>query len=281
MPLLSILFASLASAACTRETLSSTFDTFLNSSISKANFSTTLGLSPTLRISQNNILLKTLPETIYTNTTSLYKPFRIQVIDHEVCEIATFVLLNQNTEPALASIRIKTREDGKTIQELEILNVLKGSHAFFAPQTFPQTAPPMWSTPTTGEGNLTRTQLIQIANLYPSGIQAGDGSAIPGAPTCPRIENGVLTSTTCYKNLANFKQPVTNRRWIADTVTGVVLGGFYFDKPAAKGSKFGLWLNEYFKIEGGRLAGVEAAMKELWGVPWVDVWGPEGRGVSV
>jgi len=176
------------------------------------------------------------------------------------------------------SVRIKT-EDATTpaIKELEILNVLKGSHAFFRPESFPDDAPAMWSSPT--PGNLSRTELIRIANTYPSGIQAGDGSAIPGGTSCPRVENGVTTTTTCFKGLANFKQPVTNRRWVADTQTGVVLGGFYFDKPARFGYNYGLWLNEYFKIDGGKLSGIQACMKELGGVPFVDVWGPNGTSI--
>jgi hypothetical protein len=176
--------------------------------------------------------------------------------------------------PALMSIRIKTEESG-AMKEVEILNVLKGSHMFFKPESFPKEAPAMWSSPTAG--NLTRSELQRIANLYPSGIQAGDGSAIPQGATCPRIENGVQTTTTCSKGLIAFKQPVRERRWVVDSLTGVVLGEFYFDKPAAKGLKYGLWLNEYFKIDNGKMVGIQAAMKELWGVPFTDVWG-DGTG---
>jgi hypothetical protein len=271
---------TLASAACTRPALQGTVDAFLKASIAKAPAdakSEAYSFAPSIRISQNNVVLPSITQSIYSNITGFYKPFRIQAIDTEICTIATFVLVNEKAAgadaPALVSIRIKTGETGRAIEELEILNVLKGSHAFFTPQTFPNDAPAMWSAPTTG--GLNRDALIKIANLYPSGIQLGDGSAIPGAPTCPRMENGVQTTTTCYKGLAMFKQPVTNRRWVADTVTGVVLGEFYFDKPAAKGMTYGLWLNEYFKLDNGKMAGIQAAMKELGGVPFVDVWGPK------
>jgi len=51
------------------------------------------------------------------------------------------------------------------------------------------------------------------------------------------------------------------------------LGEFYFDKVRQFNYTYGLWLNEYFKIEEGRLSGIQAVMKELGGVPFVDVWG--------
>jgi hypothetical protein len=268
------LYVASASAACTREALTATRDNFLKSSIEKAG-AAALTLAPNVRISQNNVVVKSVSDTAYANITGYYKPWRVQSIDSGDCQIATFFLANQGADPALVSIRIKTDGEGKAIQELEVLNVLKGSHMFFAPQMFPNEAPAMWSSNT--DGGLSREKLIEIANTYPSGIQAGDGKDIPGAPTCPRIENGVQTTTNCNKGLAIFKQPVRDRRWVADTVTGVVLGGFYFDKPANIGAKFGLWLNEYFKIDNGKLAGIQAAMKELQGVPFVDVWGPKGR----
>jgi hypothetical protein len=275
-------YVALASAACTRSSLQGVLDAFFKASIAKTSPTATIeGLSfaPTIRISQNNQILPSVAASAYNNITGFYKPFNIKAIDPEICTIATFVLANQKSDaggadvPSLMSIRIKTGSSGTSVEELEILNVLKGSHAFFAPQTFPESAPEMWSASTSG--NLSRTELIRIANLYPSGIQAGDGSAIPGAPTCPRIENGVQTTPKCYTNLAMFKQPVTNRRWVADTLTGVVLGEFYFDKPASRGLTYGLWLNEYFKIDNGKMAGIHAAMKELSGVPFVDVWGPK------
>jgi hypothetical protein len=233
-----------------------------------------LALSSSVRIAQNNIKVSSVDATAWSNTTSFYKPFRVDAIDTEACTVAAFVLVNQKGKdgvvPGLMSVRIKTQDDSTTVTELEVLNVLKGSHAFFQPQTFPNTAPAMWSTPQAG--NVARAELIKIANTYPSGIQAGDGSKIPGGATCPRIENGVQTSAKCYQNLAVFKQIVRDRRWVADTVTGVVLGGFYFDKVASKGANYGLYLNEYFKIDNGKLMGIQACMKELPG-KFVDFWG--------
>ncbi|TID18067.1 hypothetical protein E2P81_ATG11036 [Venturia nashicola] len=283
MHLLSVLtaftiHASLNSAACTRDLLQKSLDSF-TAKFNGAGSAPTV--APNVKISQNNILLTSLNSSAWANTTSLYSAFKIIAIDTEICSIARFMLGKQKSEngteaPAIMSVRIKTTETGEWT-ELEILNALKGSHAFFKPDAYSNPAPPLWSTPIAG--NLSRSELQRIANLYPSGIQAGDGSAIPQGDTCPRIENGVQTTTTCTKGLIAFKQIVRERRWVADTVSGVVLGAFYFDKPASRGLTYGLWLNEYFKIEGGKMVGIQAAMKELGGVPFKDVWG-DGTGTG-
>lgn len=269
---------SLAAAACTREILQKSLDNFTAKLNGAAN---NISPAPSVKISQNNILLTSLASSAWANTTAPYSDFKITAIDTEICMIAQFMLAKQKPEdgvevPALMSVRIKTTEAGDW-SEVEILNVLKGSHAFFMPSSYSKAAPALWSTPT--PGNLTRAEIQRIANLYPSGIQAGDGSAIPQGATCPRIENGVQTTTSCSKGLIAFKQIVRERRWVVDAVTGVVMGAFYFDKPASRGLTYGLWLNEYFKIDGGKMSGIQAAMKELGGVPFKDVWG-DGTGMS-
>ena len=261
----------LTAAICDRTHLKENMDTFFTSSIQKTK---AVSNFHSAKISQNNQILSSIEATAWSNITGFYKPFRIDSIDVEACTIASFVIVNErgssgSKDPGLMSVRMKTEDNSQTVKELEILNVLKGSHAFFVPGSFPSTAPEMWSRPQAGR--VSREELIRRANTYPSGIQAGDGSSIPAGQTCPRIENGVQTTANCNKGLNRFKQPVTNRRWVADTLTGVVLGEFYFDKVAAKGLNYGLWLNEYFKIDDGKLIGIQACMKELPG-RFVDVW---------
>jgi hypothetical protein len=231
-----------------------------------------------VRITQNNIRLPALASTALANLTTLRSAFRIDALDTTACVAATFVLANQRpatggaAQPALMSMRVATSQAApRVVGELEVLNVLRGSHAFFAPQSFPAAAPAMWSAPQAAPAVGSRAELIRLANEYPSGIQAGNGARIAAGATCPRVENGVKTTARCNIGLAKFKQPVTNRRWVADTLTGVVLGEFYFDKVAAKGLNYGLWLNEYFKIDGGKMVAIEACMKELPG-KFVDLW---------
>lgn len=143
----------------------------------------------------------------------------------------------------------------------------------------PNKAPERWSKPLSpceSTKSFSHDSLAAIVDTYPSGITAGDGSHIPGYSTntdCPRVENGIKTTDKCYSGLDKFKLPVTNRRYTADSETGVVLGEFLFNQSMPGSDKNGLWLNEYFKIDAeGRLSGIYAAMKET-GNPFEDVWG--------
>ncbi|KAF1991783.1 hypothetical protein K402DRAFT_388330 [Aulographum hederae CBS 113979] len=76
-----------------------------------------------------------------------------------------------------------------------------------------------------------------------------------------------------------FDWAVINRRWVADTQTGVVLGMFNFDyankfKVGEVAVPFTLWLHEYFKVEAGKLSFIYAPMKNLIvpGGVFDDVW---------
>jgi len=276
--LLLLLSARSASASCNRADLKAVLDAFFLSATTRAKSPSTAppALASGARITQNNIALRSLAASAWSNTTSLRPAFRIDALDAEACAGAAFVLASQGAAaaPALMSVRVATSAaEPRRVRELEILNVLRGSHAFFAPQDFPAAAPAMWAAPQAAPAVSSRAELVRLANEYPSGIQAGDGSRIAAGASCPRVENGVHTTARCNVGLAMFKQPVTNRRWVADTLTGVVLGEFYFDKVAAKGLNYGLWLNEYFKIDGGKMVGIQACMKELPG-KFVDLWAP-------
>jgi hypothetical protein len=179
-------------------------------------------------------------------------------------------------------IRIRIEEISNKIRELEMTNLVDGGpgalRAMFRPdnnETYSDTAQAFWASPQ--NGNLTRSELVKIANTYPDGIQAGDGKNIPVGAACPRWENGVQTAggsrqfknlpqpRLCRDGLDEFKQPVEFRRWVADTETGVVLGLFYFSHrkdPLVDGfdKEWGNWLNEFFKIQGGRMVAVQALM---------------------
>lgn len=140
----SAIFAPLAATHCTRVSLQATLDRFL-SSLANPDKTATLPLAADVKIAQNNIRLDSVTETAWHNSTGFYKHFRITVLDTDICAVAAFVLVNQTAAqscgdaasvPAILSVRIKVNaavKDGE-VEELEILNVLKGSHAFFAPE---------------------------------------------------------------------------------------------------------------------------------------------------
>jgi hypothetical protein len=268
-------YSSLANAACTRDGLTKVMDAYLDSALKKTAFP----VDPSVKISENNAFVTSLAQTAHSNFTVYYKPnFRINVLDTEFCEVASYVSPYEG-DPAdkkigLLSTRIKVPSDTGLPTEIEILNELKegsvGNKLIFRPSAYPDQIESYWSTP---NNTLSRTELIAAANSYCDGVQSGDGSAIPAGPDCPRLENGVETSKHCNKQLFGFKWPVTDRRWIADEVTGIVWGSFWFDMPKRyKVIKTGLYLHEFFAVKGGKLIAIDANMKYMNG-PYVDVWG--------
>jgi hypothetical protein len=274
--------ASLASAACSRESLSATAKNFFDASITKS--TSRLGpLSKSLKISQNNLILPSLGESMFANMTSFANKYSVEAIDTSTCDISTLVVPKEGNEIAIASVRIRTTKDVPSeITQIEILNALNGSHALFTPEKYPVSAPAIWSTP---EAETTsRDALLKIVDTYPQAIQEGNNTMAMAAPSCPRLENGYKTTDHCNLNADLFKWPVTDRRWVVDTSTQVVMASFFFHYKDGKGlmsqmgvkdrtsnSTVGLLLHEYFKIRKGLIVDVTAAMQTL-GADYKDVW---------
>jgi hypothetical protein len=291
--LLSLLFSAalpgFALSACLRSDMQNTLDGFFQSAFERSSGTkkNSPALSTNVKITQNNILLKSLEDSAWGNTTSFYNKWKITVIDTDVCEVACYCILNQKSStqkqvPAIMGIRIKKDNNENLIRELEMVNLLDGGpgilRGMFRPdnnETYSDATETFWKSPQ--NGTLTRAELIKTANSYPDGIQAGDGRNIPIGNACPRWENGVQTAggskpfnnktqpRNCRDSLDEFKQPVEHRRWLADTETGVVLGLFYFSHRKsplvdAFDKEWGNWLNEFFKIQKGKMVGVHAIM---------------------
>ena len=127
-----------------------------------------------------------------------------------------------------------------------------------------------------------RDELLRVVDSYPRGIQAGDDALVQAADDCPRFENGYKTTDHCGKNMDMFKWPVTDRRYVVDTTTGVAMASFFFHYRLGKGKMMqqgirpanmttGLWLHEYFKIQDGKIITIQAAMQTL-AADYKDVW---------
>jgi hypothetical protein len=289
---LALLLPTITSAACTRDLLKLVTDQFFVGAFSNSKTSQSVPftkLAPGVKITQNNQVLASINDSIFGNSTNFYKPFRIQSIDTETCDVATLLLVSERvgshssnaTTPAIVSVRLRVPAENTLVTEVEILNALKGSHALFTPEAVVEHPPDWWAAEEAVVAN--RKQLVQVADSYPSGIQSGNSSAVLAAKDCPRFENGVKTTPSCAGNMELFIWPVTDRRWVADTQKGVVMGSFFFHYRDGKGTMnkqgirsangtTGLWLHEYFKIREGKIVDVWAAMQTLdW--RYKDVWG--------
>jgi hypothetical protein len=280
---LALLCSGLASAACSRDSLSAVAKTFFDASFAKS-ISRLGPLSPKIKISQNNMALPSLAESIFANMTSFASNYNVVAIDTATCDIASLAVPREGNETAIVSVRIRTTNGVPgEITQIEILNALNGSHALFTPENMPRPAPAIWSTPEY-DNTTTRAALLKITDTYPQAIQEGNNTMAMAALDCPRLENGYKTTDHCGLNADLFKWPVTDRRWVVDTSTQVVMASFFFHykdgtglmsksgvKDRTANSTVGLFLHEYFKIRKGVIVDVTAAMKTL-GADYKDVW---------
>jgi hypothetical protein len=283
-----LLHAAGATAACTRDSLKSATDRFFSVATANSARSPTPppALAPGAKITQNNQLLASLGQSAYGNITALASAFRVQSVDEQACTVATFAIVHERasgggTAPAIVSLRLRTDAASGGVAEVELLNALAGSHALFRPLEFPAAAPALWSAPLPGPAP--RDELLRVVDSYPTGMAAGDSSKVLARADCPRFENGYKTTDHCGQNMDLFKWPVTDRRYVVDTTTGVAMASMFFHYKLGKGKMMeqgirpangttGLWLHEYFKIEGGQIVNVQAAMQTL-AAEYKDVWG--------
>jgi hypothetical protein len=84
---------SISQAACDRAKLQATADAFFNSAIAKSGASS-LKISPNVKIVENNILLKSIQETSYPYIAGFARPFRINALDTQTCNVASLVVVN-------------------------------------------------------------------------------------------------------------------------------------------------------------------------------------------
>jgi hypothetical protein len=88
---------STSQAACDRAKLQATADAFFNSAIAKSGAST-LKISPNVKIVENNVRFKSIQETSYAYISGFARPFRINAIDTQTCNVASLVVVNMTEQ---------------------------------------------------------------------------------------------------------------------------------------------------------------------------------------
>jgi hypothetical protein len=237
-------------ATCSREQLQATSDVFL----SKGAVSS-LKIASTAKIAQNNVLVKSIKETIIGDNTGQATPFKLMVLDEAKCNVAFMTVLNA-PKPLLTSVRAQLAQSSGEVTEIEILKSSgKGAAGpGGAPQTV-QTPSQFWSAPlqSGSKAQISRDQMVKILDSYPSGIQARSGKNVQTTPDCARMENGMKMPFKCNQSFEALGFPVTNRAYYVDTKTGISLAKFYFDQ-----SRMALWLHEYMKITDEKITEIQA-----------------------
>lgn len=212
-------------------------------------------------------------------------PYRLQLTDQQTQQAMFIGVIDEGEAQAIVTVRLGI--EGDRIAQIEHIAARKGSHPLFAPQGF-TTPHPSLSTPV--KTKLSREELIAIADTYFEGIEQHDSKVILSADDCQRFENGVQTtnqpgrtSRNCAHSadLLTYIRSVDNRRFpIVDPERGIVVSIITFGIPGETRSDDTamptnppvaarlreprtLLLMEWFKIDDGRIAHIEAVMHNL------------------
>jgi len=245
------------------------------------------------RNTQNEMPVKP-GDGIWATITGL-KGYRHVLADPRTGEVAAFVSIEEQGEPALATVRLKV--SGAQIADSEIL-IARNNGFLNAGQ---KQVKPVFEAVVPAGKRLSRDKLIAITDTYFEAIEQGDGDVAPFHPQCNRTENGVQTTNNaefsvpgadskpepmgCHDQIEagifNYITEISPRRYhIVDPERGLVFGMFRFRHdgtvteargadgavrpmvPAAK-RPFDVQVSELFKIEDGQIREIEAVMIEL------------------
>ena len=249
-----------------------------------ANDPSTAPFAPQLRATENGIA--SAPGQGIWKTATAWS-YRHTIVDPVSGGIAVFgTVMEADNKKAIVAVRLKVAD--RRIAESELMVSREGDFSLFDTQTtevrsaFTDFVPP--------EQRSTRAALAAIAHSYLTGLTRGDPSAVPFHPDCNRFENGVQTTNSpphmlfsCAEGLHRFgyMQSFRDLRFpVIDPQRGLVLAVVAFDLPVMnrtltlRGKPYEispdrqhlprtLFLNELFKIEGGKIRAVEAEMRNM------------------
>lgn len=240
-----------------------------------------LPLDPAVRATENGQPVA-IGEGLWKSVRAI--SYRLMFADAQSGQVGLYATGQEEGGPVIFSVRLKVR-DGR-ITESEIVSARKGEASLFAPDAmdrpdpiYTQIVPPAQRTP--------RASMIAAAQAYYDGIEQSEGSKVPAAPGCYRVENGVDTHKVPSLQLAGhcnaglhlfgWINPVRARRFpIVDEERGLVWalvimeikGGTYIStingKPEQRVNEpRAILVGELFKIVGGRTRRMEVVMRDV------------------
>lgn len=153
---------------------------------------------------------------------------RLALADERSSQAACFALVGEADEPVLLALRV--RLNAGRIAEAETL-VCRDRDSIFSVEGFRRSRP-LFEQLVSEEQRDDRELLAGIPDRYFDGILAGDGSAIPVAPDCIRVENGV--QTVLNPELVGIREAVRDRGTWHLSVAKQVDSGIFSDIEAAR-----------------------------------------------
>ena len=258
-------------ATCDRECLSGMVDAYLDANV--AHDPSRLPLGRNVKFTENGQHLN-LGEGLW-RTMSGRGSYRLVVPDPAAGRVAFLGSIVEDEAPAMLALQLKIVD--RKIAEIETLVQRDSkSAAGFDKIGFD------WSGEIPKEQQMSRAELVRVANMYFSGMQMNDGKGdYPFADDCNRIENGTFTTNqptpegksrpdpktasmysgqwTCLEQfksgLLHFVSRIRDRRYVAvDPQHGLVFSFIFFDHDAGN--------TRTFTVPDGRT--VTAGPKQPW-----------------
>ena len=228
----------MAQAPCTRADLQSA----VNSYIAAQRGSASLPLAPSAKYVENTV------ESSFDKgivKTPLKIDFTRSLLDTEICETFTEVIVTDKSHPYVLGVRLKVA-NGR-ISELETLVTDADDWLFNADNYLKYSPAEDWGVIPAGSRD-SRQTLIAAANAY-FDVFDDNSVKVPWGTPCNRLEGGIRTGRGMPDDSCNVGVPsgmkLTNRRFIADPETGAVVGFIRWPSSVPD--------SHLFRVEGGKL----------------------------
>jgi len=228
----------MAQAPCTRADLQSA----VNSYIAAQRGSASLPLAPSAKYVENTV------ESSFDKgivKTPLKIDFTRSLLDTEICETFTEVIVTDKSHPYVLGVRLKVA-NGR-ISELETLVTDADDWLFNADNYLKYSPVEDWGVIPAGSRD-SRQTLIAAANAY-FDVFDDNSVKVPWGTPCNRLEGGIRTGRGLPDDSCNVGVPsgmkLTNRRFIADPETGSVVGFIRWPSSVPD--------SHLFRVEGGKL----------------------------
>jgi hypothetical protein len=227
------------SAACERECLHGVMDQYLAALV--AHQPDQLKTTPEVKFTENTNRMK-LGDGLW-QTIGALGTFKLYVEDPQSGQVAFYGTVKENGVTALLGVRLKQRAQRLTEIETYVIRQASGVHGTFDNLT---TVPAEWTQSVPPAERSTREQLRHDANQYFNGIEQGNGSIVPFAADCLRVENGAQTAPTIPTatrpsmsagaqfdtHMFDYIHEITNRRFLmTDPERGLVYAVVMFQHP--------------------------------------------------
>ena len=228
----------IAQAPCIRADLQSA----VNSYIAAQRGSASLPLAPSAKYVENTV------ESSFDKgivKTPLKIDFTRSLLDTEICETFTEVIVTDKSHPYVLGVRLKVA-NGR-ISELETLVTDADDWLFNADNYLKYSPVEDWGVIPAGSRD-SRQTLIAAANAY-FDVFDDNSVKVPWGTPCNRLEGGIRTGRGLPDDSCNVGVPsgmkLTNRRFIADPETGSVVGFIRWPSSVPD--------SHLFRVEGGKL----------------------------